>query len=367
MYVDGVTLRYLTRQLRAARGRATSPLLARTLAVGALAVALTTHGVARASEDAAVHKAVQDAMSEDYPGSLGPAKSKLSDALGLCLRKGCTGKVKAEVHVALGMVASQLGQADEAKSQFTLALRVDPAAKLRATGVTPNIRAQWALAAKTAAPPPPAESPVEEAPIPEGWKSAEAFKLAKQGLEADQAGKLDECIAKDQASLELDEQPRTRLHLASCESRAGKLVEATKDAQKALEMGLQRRDAGVMKVARQRVKDLLDRIPHVTFAPPAGVTDLVVKFDDRPVPSNAFTKKFSVNPGKHQVIAEGLVNGLPATFEQEVDIKERELVTVTITLKPEAGRSRQHKLSACCKQGRRRRCRSASRRTPRTW
>lgn len=344
MYVSAVTSRSLTRQSRSERPRAPaprgrgglSPLIPRALACGLVAAALTAHGVAYASEDAAVHKAVQDAMSEDYPGSLGPAKSKLSDALGLCLRKGCTGKVKAEVHVALGMVASQLGQADEAKEQFTSALRADPTAKLPATGVTPNIRAQWALAAKSAAPPA-EEPPAEEAPIPEGWKSAEAFKLAKQGLDADQAGKLDECIAKDQASLELDEQPRTRLHLASCESRAGKLVEATKDAQKALEMGLQKRDAGVMKVARQRVKDLLDRIPHVTFAPPAGVADLVVKFDERPVPSNALTKKFSVNPGKHQVVAEGLVNGLPATFEQEVDIKERELVTVTITLKPQGG------------------------------
>ncbi|HQY60388.1 MAG: DUF3570 domain-containing protein [Myxococcales bacterium] len=342
--------RTLTRQPRPARPRAASlrglrsasPLIVRwLLAGGALVSGLTAHGVAYASEDAAVHKAVQDTMTEDYPGSLGPAKSKLSDALGLCLRKGCTGKVKAEVHVALGMVASQLGQVDEAKEQFASALRADAAAKLPATGVTPNIRAQWALAAKSAAPPaaPATEAPppAEEAAIPEGWKSAEAFKLAKQGLDADQAGKLDECIAKDQASLELDEQPRTRLHLASCESRAGKLVEATKDAQKALEMGLQKRDAGVMKVARQRVKDLLDRIPHVTFAPPAGVTDLVVKFDDRPVPTNALTKKFSVNPGKHQVVAEGLVNGLPATFEQQVDIKERELVTVTITLKPQGG------------------------------
>ncbi len=309
-------------------------------AVAGLGALCAWPSTAYAGEDAAVQKTVQEVMSEDYPGSLAPAKKKLSDALALCIRKGCTGPVKAQVHISLGMVASQLGQGDEAKTQFATALKSDPSAKLPSSGVTPNIRSQWDEAAKAAAPAPsdePTAPAAESGTVPEGWSSAEAFKLAKEGLEADQAGRLEDCIAKDQASLKLDEQPRTRLHLASCENRSGKLVEATKDANKALEIGLQKRDAAVMKAARQRVKDLLDRVPHVTFAPPAGVTDLVVKFDDRPVPSDGLTKKFSVNPGKHQVVAEGLVNGLPATFEQEVDIKERELVTVTITLKPQGG------------------------------
>jgi hypothetical protein len=317
--------------------RALLKLLPFAAAVSLLLVAVP----AAAGEDAAVQKIVQDTMSEDYPGSLGPAKKKLSDALALCIRKGCTGPVKAQVHVSLGQVASQLGQGDEAKSQFSAALKADPNAKLPSTGVTPNIKSQWDEVAKAAAPaagggddPGPA---IDDSKVPEGWTSKEAFKLALEGLKADQAGNLELCIQKDQESLKLDEQPRTRLHLASCENRSGKLVEATKNAQKALEVGLQKRDAGVMKVARQRVKDLLERIPHVTFQPPAGVADLVVKFDERPVPTDALTKKFSVNPGKHQVVAEGLVNGLPATFEQEIDVKERELVTVAITLKPQGG------------------------------
>jgi len=306
----------------------------------ALALLLLTPHRAHAAEDAAVQKLVQEAMTDDYPGSLGPAKKKLSDALALCIRKGCTGPVKATVYVSLGQVASQLGNADEAKTQFTNALKADSNAKLPSTGVTPNIRSQWDDVAKTVAPPPDSDgpsAPADDGRIPEGWTSKDAFRLAMEGLKADQAGNLEECITKDQESLKLDEQPRTRLHLASCENRAGKLVEATKDAQKALEVGLQKRDAAVMKAARDRVKKLLDRIPHVTFQPPVGVSDLVVKFDERPVPTDALTKKFSVNPGKHQVVAEGLVNGLPATFEQEVDIKEGELITVTITLKPQGG------------------------------
>lgn len=322
--------------------RVTSRALRKLLPFMAIALLLLSPVRALAAEDAAVQKLVQEAMTDDYPGSLAPAKKKLADALALCIRKGCTGPVKATVYVSLGQVASQLGQADEAKTQFTNALKADPNAKLPSTGVTPNIRSQWDEAAKSAAPAASGDSdgpaaPADDGKIPEGWTSKDAFRLALEGLKADQAGNLEECITKDQESLKLDEQPRTRLHLASCENRAGKLVEATKDAQKALEVGLQKRDSAVMKAARDRVKKLLDRIPHVTFQPPVGVSDLVVKFDERAVPTDALTKKFSVNPGKHQVVAEGLVNGLPATFEQEVDIKEGELITVTITLKPQGG------------------------------
>ena len=176
---------------------------------------------------------------------------------------------------------------------------------------------------------------------PPGWTSHEAFTLALAGLSADQAGNLNECIDKDRASLALEEQSRTRLHLASCEARSEKLVDALRDAQKALEIGIQRRDAGVMKVSRLRVKELIDRIPHVTFDPPPsgnGVTGLLVKFDGREVRSESLTKKFSIDPGRHTIFAEGSVNGFPATYEEEIEVKERDLATVHLTLRPQAAK-----------------------------
>ncbi len=275
-------------------------------------------------------------MTEDYPGSLGPAKKKLQEQLATCARKTCSASLKAEIYVALGMVSSQLGQAEDAKAAFKSALAADANAKLPSSGVTPTIRAQFddvAGAGKAAAAPEGGGEGAEEAPT--GGLPA-AIKLIKEALAADQEGRLEECIEKDKAALKIEEMPRTRLHLASCESRAGKLVDALKNAQKALEIGIQKKDAGVMKVARTRVKELLDRIPHVTFVPPPGVSDLQVKFDDRPVPTDALTKKFSVDPGKHTVVAEGTVNGFPADFREEYDVKEKETVTVRITLKPPA-------------------------------
>ena len=281
-----------------------------------------------------MHDAVQQIMSEDYPSSLGPAKKKLQDQLGNCLKKGCGAAVKAEIYIALGMVSSQLGQADEAKQDFKSAAAADPNAKIPASA-TPAMKAQFDEATGAGAAAAAAGAGDEETPAQGGSTSA-GIKLMMEALKADQEGRLDECIEKDKAALKLEEQPRTRLHLASCESRNGKLVDALKDAQRALEVGIAKRDAGVMKVARTRVKELLDRIPHVTFVPPPGVQDLSVKFDDRPVPLDALTKKFSVDPGKHKVLAEGSVNGFPATFEDEYDVKEKEFTTIRITLKPPA-------------------------------
>jgi hypothetical protein len=289
-----------------------------------------------AGEDAAVRDAVQQIMNEDYPGSLGPAKKTLQDQLTICIKKGCTAQTKGEVYVALGMVSSQLGQADEAKQHFKSAVAANPNAALPSSGTTPAIKAQFEEAKGGGGGGGGGGGDESAEPPPEAGGVAGAIKLIQEALKADQEGRLEECIEKDKAALKIDEMPRTRLHLASCESRSGKLVDALKDAQKALEIGIQKRDAGVMKVARTRVKELLDRIPHVTFVPPPGVTDLAVKFDDRPVPTEALTKKFSVDPGKHTVTAEGTVNGFPSTFNEDYDVKEKEFVTIRLTLKPPA-------------------------------
>jgi tetratricopeptide (TPR) repeat protein len=322
-----------------------------------------------AGEDAAVHDAVQQILSEDYPANLGPARKKLQDQLSVCLKKGCSGPVKAEVYIGLGMVASQLGQVEDAKQSFKNALQADPNAKLPPNITpTPSIKSQWE---EVKAPPPAAatgssggggasggsgsgsggppaagaaagggatdkdkDKEKEEEEAPSGL--AATVNLIKEALKADQEGRLDDCIEKDKQALKLDDSPRTRLHLASCEARANKLVDALKDASKSLDLGVQKKDANVMRIARMRVKELLERIPHVTFVPPAGVTDIRVTFDDRAVPADSLTKKFSVDPGKHKVFAEGRVNGFTSEFEEEYEIKEKELVTVQITLKPPA-------------------------------
>ena len=315
-------------------------------------------------------------MEGDYAdAAFGPAQVKIQSTLDHC--KKCKPATKAQLYIALGMIASQIGKADDAKNDFATALGADPNAKLPEKGATPNIKNQWADAqalvnatapasekpadaAEEASPPPaatpaPAPTPAPTTPAPQdnaevtqehkpppadtsvrkipGWENVDAFQQASAGLAADMAGKLDQCIEYDNESLKLEEQPRTRLHLSSCERRSGKLIDALRDAQKALEAGISKKDVAVMKAARMRVQDLLLRIPHVTFQAPPGATDLHVTFDERDVPTEALTKKFSVDIGKHTVHAEGTLNGgVPLTFDQEYDIKEGELLTVKVAL-----------------------------------
>ena len=339
----------------------------------ACALPLLTPAVARAAgDDMTVSATVAQVMADEYAtAAFGPAKTKLQAALDKCKRGKCSGATRAQVYIALGMVASQVGQVDEAKASFISALNADPSAKLPTSGATPNIRGQFAEAQKNvgidaagtpaatttaavattaSAPPPPppppnvAAAPADPTPPPApagvaagtkipGWSSSEAFQLASAGLAADLAGKLDQCIDKDRESLKLEEQPRTRLHLSSCERRSNKLIDALRDAMKALEDAIAKKDTPVMRAARDRVTEILQRIPHVTFQPPAGVADLTVTFDDRPVPKEALTKRFSIDPGKHKAHADGVVNGIPLVFDEEYDVKDAELLTVVITLK----------------------------------
>ena len=63
-----------------------------------------------------------------------------------------------------------------------------------------------------------------------------------------------------------------------------------------------------------------------------------MKFDDRPVPTPRPSQKVLGRPGQAPRVAKaaGTVNGFPATFDEESSVKEKEFITVRITLKPPA-------------------------------
>ncbi|HEY6458829.1 MAG TPA: tetratricopeptide repeat protein, partial [Polyangiaceae bacterium] len=225
-----------------------------------LVVLVPARAKAAGAEDAAALRTAQDVLDGEYSaGNFAEAKRKMEAALARCGR--CAPSTQAPLHVLLGMIASQTGQKAEAKAQFELALQADPNAQLPPR-TTPDIRAQWEEAkggaggeqGAEATPAPGALTPAGHIP---GWNNVDAFQEASAGLAADMAGKLPECLEHDKKSLELEEQPRTRLHLSSCEARSAHLIDALQDAQKALEDGLKRRDPLVMKAARERVEGLL--------------------------------------------------------------------------------------------------------------
>jgi hypothetical protein len=143
-----------------------------------------------------------------------------------------------------------------------------------------------------------------------------------------------QCIARTKDALKVQENAATRLEMSSCEKGMGLLVEALRDAQKALKTALDAHDVTSMRAGRQAIDDLVPRIPHVSFAAPADATDLTVTFDDRPVPIDALSKKFAVNPGTHTAHAEGVVNAIPLTFDKEYEIKEGDQTTIAILMVP---------------------------------
>lgn len=286
-----------------------------------LFVICASSGVARAaSADEQIASSTQKIVTEDLANAnFGEARRKLRSLTERCKRVDCTPSTAARIHIALGMIAAQLNQTDEAKTAFTEALTLDPSAQLPSTGTTPAMRTQFAEAQRNAA--------------SAGWENKTAYELAQAAITAEASGKYDECIEKDRQSLKIEDQPRTRLHLATCLAKASQVLDAVRETQKVLEQSIEKKDATLIASARTKAMELLPRIAKVTFLPPNGVSDLVVTFDERPVPQDQLGKKFNVDPGKHKVHAQGVVNGLLMSFDETYDLRDGETRTVQITLK----------------------------------
>lgn len=292
-----------------------------------------------ARADAAAGDTTTRVLNEEYTlADFGAADKRLSEAVARCEKEGCRPETLARVYVVQGMVAVQLGELELARTRFRAALKLNPNAALPARGVTSGIQTRWDEAKKggAAASPTPTPTATKNTPVvlPDGWRNAEAFRLAMEATDAKEANDYPLCVEKDEASLKLEDQPRTHLHLSSCLYRMGKHKDALAQAQKALEMGIARKDSDLMKVARERVKQLVERMPRITFKPPSGVDDLAVTFDGREVPAASLSKKFSVDPGQHTVKATGIFNGFPSVYDETFDVKEGDLISVLIKLTP---------------------------------
>lgn len=127
-----------------------------------------------------------------------------------------------------------------------------------------------------------------------------------------------------------------REDLAICEESVGKLIDALKDSQKALELGILNRDAAVMTSARSRVKNLLEKIPHVTFTVDTQqpLQRLMVTFDGRAVPLDALHKKFSVDPGRHEVAASA-TDPSGRVLQQTTVLTLSEAQFITVPIRPQ--------------------------------
>ena len=303
----------------------------------AMAIALITSllpSAARAGdrEDTATIAAVDKIVRGDIAqANFGDAKRKLRVLLDKC-KKGCSPSAVAQVHIAMGLVAAQIGQADEAKTAWFDALNADANATLPG-GSSTAMRAQFEQTHKAWL----AANPQPDDGAKSGWVSKQGYELSKQALAAEMAGNFTDCIEKDKAALLQEENLRARLHLALCEAKAGKIIDALRDNSKALELAKAKNDSATLKQVQQRVTELLPKLAHVTFQVPVGVSELKIVFDDRPIPPERHGDNFTIDPGTHKVHAEGVLRGVRVSYDDEkIAVAEGQTIQVKITLKPAA-------------------------------
>ncbi len=283
-------------------------------------------------EDTATINAVDKILTTDVPNAnFGEAKKKLRALLDKC-KKGCSGPAVARVYVAMGMVAAQINQADEAKTAWFDAFSVDSNATLPTNGVSPAVRQQFEDVRKQWI----AANPQPDDATKSGWVNKQAFDLAKQAIAAEREGNLGDCIEKNKNALTLEENMRARMLLAVCEEKSGKIVDALRDNAKALETARAKGDAVSSKTIQERVTSLLPKLAHVKFERPVEVSELQITFDDRPIPEARLAESFTIDPGSHSVHAEGLLRGARVSSDEKFDVKEGETALVKIKLKPVA-------------------------------
>lgn len=284
-------------------------------------------------EDAATVAAVDKIIRGDVAqANFGEAKKKLRALIDKC-KKVCSPNAVAQVHVALGLVAAQIGQAEEAKTAWFDALNADANADLPSTGVSPAIRTQWEQTQKAWL----AANPQPDDAAKAGWVNKQAYELSKAAVAAEVAGSFADCIEKDKAALLQEENMRARIHLATCEAKAGKIIDALRDNAKALEAAKAKNDAATLKQVQDRVTELLPKLAHVTFETPPDVSDLKIVFDERPIPPARYADNFTIDPGTHKVHAEGVLRGARVSFDDDkIAVAEGQTVKVKITLKPAA-------------------------------
>jgi Protein of unknown function (DUF3570) len=288
---------------------------------------------AAVDKDAQATLAVQGILAGDVANAnYGEARRKLKALLDHCKKApACTNTTVGRVDIALGLIATQLGQTEDGRALFIEAVKLDYSSAALPANATPAAKALFAEAQK-AAPPPAPPAPTFDI------KNKDAADLAQTAVMAESNGLYEQCAEKSRASIAIEEQPRTQILLSGCLQKSGKLLLALGEAQKALQAGLQRRDIVLAKLAAAKVEEVLKKVAHILIIPPTtgGVTDLKVTFNNRPVPPAIISKQISIDPGQHMVRAEGMANGIKLVFEQTYDVKESDLVTVQITLKPES-------------------------------
>jgi hypothetical protein len=165
-------------------------------------------------------------------------------------------------------------------------------------------------------------------------ENAEAQALSVDAEAARAAGLFERCVEKDSRAIEIEPRATTRVHLAGCADRAGKVLLALEQLRAVLDEAIEAKDVELADLARQRAEQLLKRLAAITVDPPPDAKDLVVTVDGKVVPPEQYGKTLSVDPGTHRVHADGVLDGALAVFDEVKNLADAERATVAIALAP---------------------------------
>jgi hypothetical protein len=131
--------------------------------------------------------------------------------------------------------------------------------------------------------------------------AAEALLVA--GLEAMNAGKLDEACPKLEESLRLYPSLNTGYHLADCWERSGRTASAWIQFVEVAEKAHAAGEAAKEQKARERATALASKVSRLTIRVEAAVTGMTISRDGEMIGSGQWATAVPVDPGEHRIEA----------------------------------------------------------------
>ena len=290
------------------------------------------------ANDEDVQTLIAALLAGDYAqGRPADALEKLGAAQALCEGDGCSKRVRAELHVAMGTVeAGGLHDAAAARRSFEKALALDPQVQLPAGHAEPAVQALFdeTKGARSSAPQAACSQAFTGGATPPGWRDAEAAFCSERARKQRDDGAFAPCAADARSSLEREARLGTRDVLASCLEGADHWAEAIVEYDELARLAPKQGQFALSRRAANKAAQLRRRMPVLVLTVPHDVEGLVVSIDGNPLSADELTDEIVVDPGRHVVTAEGKSKGLALNFEQEVELGPDKTVTVPIRLAP---------------------------------
>ncbi len=287
--------------------------------------------------DEAVRQLIGGIMDAEYKQKkYTTALQNLEVADVVCEGDACSKRVRADLQIAIGTVQAAMGNDGDARKAFAAALKDNPKAKLDPKYQTDAAKTAFAAAKKSfdAQASKSCRSSYREGDtkLPRGWKNAEAYYCIKQAKQAEKRKDYASCHQDARSSIELEPRIKSRVQLARCLELDNRWGDAIAEYQALKKTAPKVGQFRVATLAAGRARRLERRMPVLILNGPEDTSDLLVKLDGTVVPNEVLNIEMPVDPGEHLVEAESVSQGAALSFEEDVEAKPDNTLTVSIRL-----------------------------------